>query len=154
MVRLHGLFRKFSCVQRTYHFTDYQVWGFLVSSGNFRACDVRTISPTTKCGASWFLQEIFMHTMYIPCSTDNTGACPNNLVFTAAVIPGVACIKECMGRWEGGAWVSGEGEQPGMGRTFHWDTCTGSTATVVLYVSSMSGKNRHSSQDRLRWPVV
>ena len=73
-VGLPGFFRKFSCTRCTYHFTNYQVWGFLVSSGNFRARNVHTISPTTKCGASRFLQEIFVHATYVPCSTDNTGA--------------------------------------------------------------------------------
>ena len=73
-VGLPSFFRKVLCTRRTYHFTNYQVWGFPVSSGNFRARDVRTISPTTKCGASRFLQEIFVHVTYVPCSTDNTGA--------------------------------------------------------------------------------
>ena len=36
-----GFLRKFSCTRRTYHFTNYQVWGFPVYSGNFHACDVR-----------------------------------------------------------------------------------------------------------------
>ena len=65
-VGLPGFFRKFLCTRRTYHSTNYQVWGFPVFSGNFRARDVRTISPTTKCGASRFFQEIFVHATYIP----------------------------------------------------------------------------------------
>ena len=64
-VGLPGFFRKFSCTGRAYHFTNYHVWGFPVFSGNFRARDVRTISPTTKCGASRFFQEIFVHTTYV-----------------------------------------------------------------------------------------
>ena len=39
----HSVFSwEFSCTRRTYHF-NYQVWGFPVSFGNFRARDVRTI---------------------------------------------------------------------------------------------------------------
>ena len=64
-VGLPGFFRKFSCTRRTYHFTNYQVWGFPVFSGSFRARDVRTISPTTKCGASRFFQEVFVHATYV-----------------------------------------------------------------------------------------
>ena len=65
-VGLPGFFRKFLCARCTYHFTNYQVWGFPISSGNFRARNVRTISPTTKCGASRFLQEILVHVTYVP----------------------------------------------------------------------------------------
>ena len=42
-VSIYGLFRKCSCMRRTYHFTNYLVWGFPVFSGNFRARDVRTM---------------------------------------------------------------------------------------------------------------
>ena len=62
-VRLYGLFRKFSCTRRTYHFTNYQVWGFPVFSGNFRARNVCTmlnrqywgslrLAPITWCSIS------------------------------------------------------------------------------------------------------
>ena len=42
-VGLSGFFWEFSCMQRTYHF-NYQVWGFPVSLGNFRARDIRTMA--------------------------------------------------------------------------------------------------------------
>ena len=54
-VGLSGFFRKFSCMRRTYHFTNYMPnVGLPV---NFCPRDVRTISPSTKCEASWFFQE-------------------------------------------------------------------------------------------------
>ena len=43
--------RKLSCSKHMYHF-NYQVWGFLVFTGNCRLAIVRTIS-TTKCEAFW-----------------------------------------------------------------------------------------------------
>ena len=65
-VGLPGFFWKFSCTRRTYHFTNYQVWGFPVFSGSFCARNIHTISPTTKCGASRFFQEVFVHATYVP----------------------------------------------------------------------------------------
>ena len=65
-VGLSVFVRKFWCTRRTYHFTNYQVWGFPFLSGDFCARDVRTISPTTKCGAFCFCQEIFVHATYAP----------------------------------------------------------------------------------------
>ena len=70
---------------------------YTVCSGNFCTRDVRITSPTTKCGAFCFCQEIFVHATYVPfhqlpsvglsgffrkfcardvptSSTDNTGA--------------------------------------------------------------------------------
>ena len=52
------MFEKFSCARRMYHFTSYQVGDFSVPSGNFRVCNIHTISPATTCGAFQFLQEI------------------------------------------------------------------------------------------------
>ena len=54
-VRLSTFYRKFSCIGHTYHLI-YQVWGFLLSTGNFHALDVCTIS-STKCGASAFCRN-------------------------------------------------------------------------------------------------
>ena len=49
-VGLPGFFRKFLCTRRTYYFTNYQVWGFPVFSGNFRARDVRAIHQLPSVG--------------------------------------------------------------------------------------------------------
>ena len=68
-VGLSVFVRRFSCTRRTYHFTNYQVWGFPFLS-DFRARNVRAISPTTKCGASRFFRARDVRTS----STDNTGA--------------------------------------------------------------------------------
>ena len=52
-VGLPGFFRKFLCTR----FTNYQVWGFPVFSGNFRARDVRTIHQLPSVGLPGFFRK-------------------------------------------------------------------------------------------------
>ena len=88
-VGLSAFYRKFSCIGRTYH-VIYQVWGFLLSTGNFHASDMHTIS-STKCEAFHVLQEIFMHWTYVPFQPPSVGLFAGN--FRASDVHTISSTK-------------------------------------------------------------